>query len=176
MLPHHVFLIGMPGSGKSSLARRTAEDLGLRLIDTDRRIEEEAGCSISRIFRESGEQAFRDLETALLKALAQEPPSLTATGGGLPLRPENRELMRAQGCVILIDRPLEGILRDIRTEELPLLTGKGTEAVRAMYEARIGLYRAAADRILDNGGTAEDGVRRLEALLRSLYPGSSQKQ
>ena len=73
MLNRHVYIIGMPGSGKSSLGRRVASNLGLPFIDTDQRIEQSVGCSTSDIFAHYGEQAFRNAETNMLIKLNRRP-------------------------------------------------------------------------------------------------------
>ena len=90
MLNRHVYIIGMPGSGKSSLGRRVASNLGLPFIDTDQRIEQSVGCSTSDIFAHYGEQAFRNAETNMLIELSREQGSIVSTGGGLVLRDVNR--------------------------------------------------------------------------------------
>lgn len=107
MLNRHVYIIGMPGSGKSSLGRRVASNLGLPFIDTDQRIEQSVGCSTSDIFAHYGEQAFRNAETNMLIELSREQGSIVSTGGGLVLRDVNREIMRNTGVIVLLDRPLE---------------------------------------------------------------------
>lgn len=107
MLNRHVYIIGMPGSGKSSLGRRVASNLGLPFIDTDQRIEQFVGCSTSDIFAHYGEQAFRNAETNMLIELSREQGSIVSTGGGLVLRDVNREIMRNTGVIVLLDRPLE---------------------------------------------------------------------
>ena len=79
MLNRHVYIIGMPGSGKSSLGRRVASNLGLPFIDTDQRIEQSVGCSTSDIFAHYGEQAFRNAETNMLIELSREQGSIVST-------------------------------------------------------------------------------------------------
>ena len=106
MLNRHVYIIGMPGSGKSSLGRRVASNLGLPFIDTDQRIEQSVGCSTSDIFAHYGEQAFRNAETNMLIELSREQGSIVSTGGGLVLRDVNREIMRNTGVIVLLDLSL----------------------------------------------------------------------
>ena len=80
MLNRHVYIIGMPGSGKSSLGRRVASNLGLPFIDTDQRIEQSVGCSTTDMFAHYGEQAFRNAETNMLIELSREQGSIVSTG------------------------------------------------------------------------------------------------
>ena len=87
MLNRHVFLIGMPGAGKSSLGRRAANELGLPFIDMDQRILELLGCATTaEVFSRFGENAFRVAETNLLIHLTREQPAIVSTGGGTVMR------------------------------------------------------------------------------------------
>lgn len=106
MIDRHVFLIGMPGSGKSSLGKRCAADMHLPFIDMDQQIVEIFGCSVGDIFAKYGEEAFRTAETNLLRHISREEPGIISTGGGTVVREINRELMRNQGLILFIDRPL----------------------------------------------------------------------
>lgn len=169
MLERYVFLIGMPGSGKSSLGRRGAGQLRLPYQDTDTRIASTVGCSVNEIFARYGEEAFRNAETNLLIQLTRETPGLVSTGGGMVLRDENRAIMRNHGVIILIDRPLEDILSDIKLDRRPLLAQKGLQEVERMYHERIDRYRAAADAVLDNSHGYHAGVAGLEKLMRTLF-------
>ena len=105
MLERHIFIIGMPGSGKSSLGRKVAGNLRLPYIDTDQRISDSVGCSIPDIFERYGEQAFRNAETNTLIQLTREPPAIISTGGGMVMRENNLEIMRNHGIIVLVDRP-----------------------------------------------------------------------
>ena len=85
-MDRHIFLIGMPGCGKSSLGKKSASYLGLNYIDTDQRIERVFGMPTSQIFRRYGEQAFRNAETNMLIHITREPGAIVSTGGGMVLR------------------------------------------------------------------------------------------
>ncbi len=169
MLERHIFLIGMPGSGKSSLGRKVAANLRLSYVDMDRRISEIVGCSTTEIFSRYGEQAFRAAETNMLIQLTRETPALVSTGGGTVLRPENREIMRNFGLILLVDRPLEQILGDIKLDRRPLLAEKGLGEVERLYGERIGIYRESADLVLDNSKGYFAGVAGMERMLRSRF-------
>ena len=170
MIDRHIFLIGMAGSGKSSLGKKTASRLRLPYIDTDSRITQMLGLTVTEIFAQYGEEAFRNAETNTLINLMDEPPSLISTGGGAVLNPLNYEIMRNQGIIVLIDRPLEQIMSDIKLDRRPLLAAKGIDEVPRMYNARIDRYRKAADLVLDNSFGYISGVGSLERMLR-LYCG-----
>ena len=165
----NLVLIGMPGSGKSSLGRRVASNLGLPFIDTDQRIEQSVGCSTSDIFAHYGEQAFRNAETNMLIELSREQGSIVSTGGGLVLRDVNREIMRNTGVIVLLDRPLEEIMGDIKLNRRPLLAQKGLGEVERLYNERIELYRKAADATLDNSHGYQAGMYGLQKLITTMF-------
>jgi len=164
----HIFVIGMPGSGKSSLGKKVASNLGIPYVDTDARIEQAFGCPTSQIFERYGEQAFRNAETNVLIQLTCEPGSLVSTGGGMVLREQNREIMRNHGVIVLVDRPLEEIMGDIKLNRRPLLAQKGLPEVERLYYERIDTYRSIADVVLDNSHGYYPGVNGMEKLIRSL--------
>lgn len=169
MMTRHVFLIGMPGSGKSSLGRKVSSSLRVPYIDTDNLITDTLGCSVGEIFERYGENAFRQAETNLLIELSRATPSLISTGGGMVMRPGNRELMQNEGYIILVDRPLEQILSDIKLDRRPMLAKKGLGEVERLYYERIDTYRSAADYVLDNSNGYYAGVSGLERIMKSLF-------
>ncbi len=169
MLNRHVYIIGMPGSGKSSLGRRVANNLGLPFIDIDQRIEQSIGCSTTDIFARYGEQAFRNAETNMLIELTREQGSIVSTGGGLVLRDVNLAIMRNSGVLVLINRPLEEIMGDIKLNRRPLLAQKGLGEVERLYHERIDIYRRAADVTLDNSHGYQAGMLGLQKLITSLF-------
>ncbi|MBQ8073103.1 MAG: shikimate kinase [Clostridia bacterium] len=169
MLERQIYLIGMPGSGKSSLGRRAARELGLPFTDLDQWIEERAGMSVSDIFAQHGETAFRKAETGALAALTRARPGVISLGGGTAMNPVNRKIMQSWGSVILLDRPLERILSDIRTEERPLLQENPEEKLRELYETRMPVYRQLADVVLPNAGEYTETLSLLERVLKERY-------
>lgn len=146
----NVVLIGMPGSGKSTVGAPLAKKLGLPFRDTDREIVARAGKPIPAIFRDEGETAFRDLETAVIADLSREGGSVIATGGGAILRRENLDALRQNGALVLLDRPLGDLLP---TSDRPL--ANDLEKIRALHTKRDPLYRRAADLIVPVRGTPE---------------------
>ena len=167
-MERHIFLVGMPGSGKSALGRRVALKLQTPYLDTDAYLAEITGMNTAQIFETFGEAAFRDGETRLLRELINATPGIISTGGGTALREENRRLMRAQGYVVLIDRPIDDILMDIRAEKRPLLAQKGREEIERIYAERMPIYRGVADAVLDNGNGFQNGLSALENVARTL--------
>ena len=153
--PRTLVLIGFMGSGKSTIGRKLHEQLGYQLIDTDALIEERQGKTISKIFADQGEAAFRDMETALLEELVAHPPAnrIVSTGGGIILREENRKLLQQLGFVVWLKAPAAEILeRTKRNNDRPLLQTEDPEAaIKAMMSERGPLYTETAHLELDTG-------------------------
>jgi len=161
-MDRHIFLVGMPGSGKSALGRRVAQKLQIPYLDTDVYLTEATGMDTAQLYAAFGEQAFRDAETRLLQKLINATPGIISTGGGLCLREENRLLMHNHGLIVLIDRPIDDIMLDIRAEKRPYLAQKGREEVERIYNERMPIYRSAADIVMDNGNGFHNGLAALE--------------
>ena len=154
----NVMLIGMPGSGKSTVGAALAESLGRRLVDVDGRIVEMAGCSIPEIFAKDGEEGFRQIEHQALCEVSKESGLVIATGGGVVTRPENLDPMRQNSLIVWLLRDTALLPKDGR----PL---SQANSLTEMFKVREPLYRAAADCIADNNGSLEDTVKQiLEAM------------
>src|SRR3954468_14139157 len=95
-----LLLVGLPGSGKSTVGRGLARRVGLPFIDSDHAIEQRLGCSIREYFAREGEAAFRDIEQQVLAEISGGATCVLATGGGAVLRQANREILRAAGHVV----------------------------------------------------------------------------
>lgn len=166
----HLFLTGMMGSGKSTMGKALAQHLQVDFIDLDDLIVEREGKSIPDIFENQGEAAFRACETNALRAACEMRPCVVATGGGAVLKDENVSLMRESGVVVLMNRPLEAMIRDVNAQGRPNLAGGKEERMRTLYAQRSARYHATCDMAFDNSGTPQDALERLikESLIQSV--------
>lgn len=154
-----MWLIGMMGSGKSTVGRFAAERLGVAFHDTDRMVEESAGTSIAEIWRTRGEAAFRDLETAALESVLEG--GIAAAGGGAVLRKANRSLIARSEVVVWLRCEVEELARRIgATAERPLLAGDAAEesTLRQIMSERAPLYEALSTHQVDTTGRSLDQV------------------
>ena len=167
-----VFLTGFMGCGKSTVGRCLARRLSLPFMDTDSRIEQEQKKSISDIFAQEGEEAFRRLETESLSALKRKGlRQVVSTGGGLPLREENRRLMKEAGTVVFLRVRPETVYQRLRGDTTrPLLQKEDPEAeIRRLLAERTPLYEEAADLIVDADDKTPEELA--EAVAAALFPG-----
>lgn len=148
-----IVLVGLPGSGKSTVGRQLARRLSLAFCDSDHVIEQRIGCSIRDYFDREGEAAFRDLEEAVIRELTQGNCGVLATGGGAVLRPANRDLLRQAGQVIYLRSTPEEVFRRLRHDgKRPLLqVADPLQRLRSLYEERDPLYRETAHFVIETG-------------------------
>ncbi len=154
-------LIGFMGCGKSTIGAALAETLKLPMLDTDAWIEEKQGRTISTIFAEDGEPAFRDMETACIRELIEsEEAYVISTGGGLPMREENRALLKELGQVIYLKVSADEVCKRLAGDTTrPLLQCENPRArVEALLAEREAKYMAAADRVLCVDGKSVDEI------------------
>jgi shikimate kinase len=148
-----IFLIGYRGSGKTTVARILAERLGWSWLDADTQLEARHGCTIRHIFAEEGEVGFRDKEERMLDELSQYRQHVIATGGGIVLRPANRDKLKNSYVVWLTADAAtlwQRINQDSTTaERRPNLTSGGLAEVEHLLCQREPLYRSCADLIVD---------------------------
>lgn len=153
----NITLIGMPGSGKTTVGRHLAEISGKKFVDLDDEIAAEAGMSIPEIFRLEGEEGFRKRETEVCRRFGKENRQIIAAGGGAVLRKENVQALRQNSIVIHVKRPLEQLAMDGR----PL--SKDMDTLRRMETERMPVYEKAADVTYDNtaDGSFGDELKEL---------------
>jgi shikimate kinase len=151
----NLYLIGYRGSGKTTVARLVAEQAGLPWIDADDELERRAGKTIREIFAESGEAAFRDLETTVVQSLAKGPAQVVALGGGAILREQNRQAIGHSGKVVWLRASPETLRGRIEadattSQRRPNLTsGGGLAEIEELLAVRTPLYAACADYVVD---------------------------
>jgi shikimate kinase len=148
-----VALVGMPGSGKSTVGRHVARHLQLPFVDTDHLIEQRIGCSIREFFELQGEPAFRDVEAEVIDATTQAAEArVIATGGGAVLRESNRDLLRARTTVMYLRASPDDLARRLRHDtHRPLLQGAGdaVRRLRQLFAERDPLYRRTAHYVVE---------------------------
>ena len=148
-----VSLVGLPGSGKSTVGRHLARRLQLPFFDSDHAIEERLTYSIREAFERDGEAYFRDLEESVLDELTQNPSSVISTGGGAILRPGTRQRLRERGQVVYLNSSPDELYRRLRHDvNRPLLqVADPLTRLRDLHAARDPLYRDAAHFVIETG-------------------------
>lgn len=152
----NIVLIGMPSSGKSTVGNMLAEKLGRAFFDSDKLVESTQNMTIPDIFKAEGEAYFRNCETEAVFELSKNNSSVIATGGGVVLNKKNIELLKENGKVFFLDRPLEMLLT---TDDRPLSSNKADLEKR--YNERYDLYRTFADVVIDGSGTVDEVVNQI---------------
>ena len=151
----NLVLVGMPGSGKTTLAAACAESMGREVVEIDELIVQKAGMSIPEIFSKYGEAHFRALETETVAEVGRRTGLVISTGGGAVLRAQNVAAMRQNGLVVCLDRPLELL----PTEGRPL--SKGIDALRQMKEQRAPIYKKSSDLTVENNKGIEQAKQKI---------------
>lgn len=148
-----VSLIGLPGSGKSTVGRHLARRWGRRFVDTDTLVEQRLQCSIRAYFEREGEAAFRDVEESVVASIAGEPDVVIATGGGVVLRECNRHSLHSRTTVVYLRSNPEEIYRRLRQDtQRPLLQVLDPhKRLRELFQQRDPLYRETAHFIIETG-------------------------
>jgi len=171
--PLNIFLIGLMGSGKSTIGRHLAKSLELEFVDSDHEIERRTGANIPLIFDVEGEAGFRQREKKIIDELTQRRGVVLATGGGAVLDPDNRAHLRGRGKVIYLYATVEQLLnRTAKDRNRPLLqTADPRARLQELLEVRDALYREMADLVVDTGGrTARSTEREILAKIRPSAP------
>jgi shikimate kinase len=145
-------LVGLPGSGKSTVGRHLARKLNIPFLDSDLAIEQHLGCSIREYFEVEGEERFREVESTILARLLSERAGVLSTGGGAVLRPINRERLRSGGTVFYLRSTPEDVFRRLRHDQSrPLLQVSDPMArLRELFAVRDPLYTATAHHVIES--------------------------
>jgi shikimate kinase len=165
----NLFLVGLPGAGKSTLGRQLARRLGKSFLDSDAELERKLGVTIPTIFEIEGEPSFRDREEAVLAELTTLSNIVLATGGGAVIRPANRERLRSNGTVIYLHAMPETLReRTRRSRHRPLLNAPDPLARLAeLYAQRDPLYRDVATAVVES---SRDEIARFSRELETALP------
>ena len=159
-MKNNIILIGFMGSGKSTIGKIIAENFGMHFLDTDAWIEEREQITISEIFASRGEAYFREFETKCLEVLLEESGkgsddkvirNVISVGGGLPMKEENRQLLKKLGKVIYLKATEETIYNRLKTDTTrPLLQGDNPkQKIKNLMEQREEIYCQAADVVVE---------------------------
>ena len=166
----NIILIGYMGSGKSTVGRKAARAVEYNFLDTDALIEKEEGMTISKLFEEKGEPYFREKETETIRKLIAEPKgNIIATGGGLPMKEGNAELLKELGTVIYLKAETDTLMKRLSGDNArPLLkNGDLREKIETMLAIRGPVYEACADLVLQTDNMSfYEIICQIEKLLK----------
>jgi len=151
----NIVLIGMPGSGKSTVGKHLAEKLGKTFVDLDEAVVECAGMSIPDIFSKYGAPAFRAMETTAVKEYGKQKNLVIATGGGVVLKKENMDALMQNSVIVFLNRKLDSLAMDGR----PL--SKDMASLQKMYKQRLPLYDRYSDYMIKVSGSVDEVVNRI---------------
>lgn len=171
---HNIILIGFMGSGKTSVGELLAKRMSYHFKDTDRMIETKEQETINQIFNLKGEEYFRNLETGLIMDMQSVlHHTVLSTGGGMPIRAENRNLLKQLGFVVYLKASAETTVARLRKDKTrPLLQGEDLkEKVNRMLLERRSLYEKTAHKVIDTDDKNPEEITEhiMEAYLKYIY-------
>lgn len=165
----NIFLVGLMGTGKTTIGRQLSRKLKMDFYDSDRVIEERTGADIPLIFEKEGEAGFRKREAAVVDELTQKNNIILATGGGAILNPDNRRHLITRGTVFYLRSNLKTLIaRTSKDKNRPLLHAEepAETILKRLLEQRGPLYEETADHIIDTANNSIHGV--IQAIIKSL--------
>lgn len=165
-----ITLVGLMGSGKSSVGKRLAARLGLPFVDADSEIEIACGMNISEIFERFGEAHFRDGERRVIARLVDGAPKVVATGGGAFMQDDTRELILARSVAVWLDADIETLVARVgKRDTRPLLSGRDPgEVLRALAAERGPVYALAHARVMSGAGPHAEVVEAIVDALAAM--------
>lgn len=163
---NNIYFIGMPGCGKTTLAKSASEEFSKKYTDLDEYIEQKLKMKIPEIFEKHGEDFFRKCESECLSEIAEKDGIFVAAGGGIVKNAKNIEIMKNSGTVVFIDTPPENILKNSALLNRPLLKDK--TAIFKLYGERKDLYFSAADFVCVNTGSEDEAKEKIFEILRKI--------
>lgn len=155
-----IILIGFMGAGKTTVGKLLSEETGMDHIDFDDKIVEEIGMTIQEYFDLYGEAAFREKETAVLKRYLDH-NQVISTGGGIVMRPENRELLKQMAPVVYLKTKPESFISRLKQDHTtvrPLVVSKSAEEIEEVFEPRIPLYEESASFIIETDNRTPEEI------------------
>lgn len=156
----NIVLTGMLGSGKTTIGKMLAKELSMCFADTDELIETHEGKKIKDIFKESGEEYFRNTETEIARVASKFENYVISTGGGMILKAENMDFLKDNSVVVYLKRSVESIKMTMDASNRPLLA-EGIEKLYEMEKTRSPLYEKYADITVVNEGEPEKTVKEI---------------
>ncbi len=161
----NIVIIGMPGSGKSTIGYMLSKKVNMSYIDMDEYIEMNENKSIKEMFQIS-EDYFRDVETKCTRSLSKLNSHVIATGGGVVKRKENIKIFKESCIIVFLNRPLENIMQDIDTDIRPLLA-EGKNKLYQLYNERINLYKEYCDIEIMNNKEIQYALNQITELIET---------
>lgn len=163
-MQQHIFIIGMPGAGKTTVGRALAERLGMDFHDVDEEIQKKTDKTIQNIIIYDGEDKFRQFEYDAIGEILRQKPSVIATGGGTVMSDETVTLMKNNGIIVFVHRGVQSILEDLDLEIRPLVK-ESIEYIFRVYEERYPIYESVCNIKIANESSVSDTVQAIvEAL------------
>lgn len=162
----NIVIIGMPGSGKTTIGLLVSKKLNRKFIDMDEFIAQKENMTITDMFA-IGEKYFRNAETECARELSRENSAVIAAGGGIVRRKENINYLKQSSIIVFLNRPLKNIISDIDIKSRPLLKNN-SDAIYKLYNERIHLYKECGDIEIINDKTKDETANSIAAAAHKL--------